>query len=46
MSQKICSEQGYKSAMIFTFDIEIWFKLPTHPLLKRSVDVKYEPNSA
>lgn len=34
---------SYKSAMIFTFDLQNWLKVTTHPLLNSSVCVKFEP---
>lgn len=32
------------SAMTFTFDLEIWFKVIAYPVHKNSVYVKYEPD--
>ena len=37
---------SYKSALTFTVDFENWFKVTTHPLIKISVYVDYEPNRA
>lgn len=36
----------YKSALIFTFDLEIWFKVTAHAFLKCYVCVKHEPSRA
>lgn len=35
-----------KSAMTFTFDLEICFNVAAHPLLKSSVYLKYESDRA
>lgn len=35
---------SYDSAMTFTVDLENWFRVTTHPLLKSSLDINYEPN--
>lgn len=37
---------SYNSAMTFTFDLETWFKVTAHPLLKSSAYGNYEPNRA
>lgn len=36
----------YKSALIFTFDLEMWFKVTAHALLKCYVCVKHKPSRA
>mgnify|MGYP005954895797 CR=1 FL=1 len=46
--EKICSGQGflYNSAMTLNLDLETWFKDYSHPLLKGTLWVKYEPDLA
>lgn len=50
MREKICSGKGffiqYNSVMTFTLDLENWFNVTSHPILKSYVYVKYEPNKA
>lgn len=48
--EKICSGKGffiqYNSVMTFIFDLENWFNVNSHCILKSYVYVKYEPNRA
>lgn len=32
--------------MTFTYDLEMWFNIPAHPIPKKALFVKYEGNRA